>query len=305
MDDQAPAVVDAHELMMNVLEAEEAQGEPEQEFEDEAIEAAPDADDETGEPEVVEEEANEEIIHNGETKLLTKSELKQLAQQGFDYTQKTQAAAEERRSLQAQAQALQVQIAINTQLGEQVAEIKSLDSQIAQYKGINWGELAEQDPVQYLKLNQTYRDLKEAREGMAQEYSQKAQYLTQVQAQNQAQLKQAEMKLLSQKVPELVGAKGAENQRAVSEYLAQKGFGENEIGSILDHRMVQVAWEAAQYAKLKAGKADINKRLAEAPKVVKNKQQVSSNAMRHDDIKSKLRATGDKRLAEKLIESTL
>lgn len=41
-----------------------------------------------------------EIVHNGEKKQVTQSELINLAQQGFDYTQKTQALAQQRRELE-------------------------------------------------------------------------------------------------------------------------------------------------------------------------------------------------------------
>jgi hypothetical protein len=43
-----------------------------------------------------------EIVHNGEKKQVTQSELINLAQQGFDYTRKTQALAQQRREFEAQ-----------------------------------------------------------------------------------------------------------------------------------------------------------------------------------------------------------
>ena len=305
MTDQAQAVDDVHSRMMGILGEEETLVEPEEPQEEETVEIEPEESEVEELPEEEPEEATEEITHNGETKALTKSELKELAQQGFDYTQKTQQLAEQRRSYEAQQQALQIQVAIHTQLSDQVAEIKSLDNQIAQYKQVDWASLAESDPQQYLKLNHAYRDLKETREEKTREYQTKAGELSQAQAQNMEQILQSEAKLLQQRIPEIAGPKGAEIKSAVSEFLKNEGFSPNEIGGLLDHRMVSVAWKAAQYDKLKAGKPQVNKRVAEVPKVVKGKQPTNAKADEGRALRDKLRSTGDQNLAAKLIERML
>jgi hypothetical protein len=306
MSDQAQAVEDVHSRMMGILGEEETLVEQEEPQEEEVVTQEAEAEEN---PEVITEEepeeATEEITHNGETKALTKSELKELAQQGFDYTQKTQQLAEQRRSYEAQQQALQVNIAIHTQLSDQVSEIKSLDNQIAQYKQVDWAQLAESDPQQYLKLNHAYRDLKETREEKTREYQKQASELSQAQAQSMEQILQAEAKLLQSKIPEITGPKGAEIKQAVSEFLKNEGFSPNEIGGLLDHRMVSVAWKAAQYDKIKAAKPQVNKRMAEVPKVVKGKQPTNAKADEGKALRDKLRSTGDQNLAAKLIERML
>jgi chromosome segregation ATPase len=293
--------------MMGILGEEETLVEQEEPQEEEVVTQESDEAEEKPE-EITEEEpeeATEEITHNGETKALTKSELKELAQQGFDYTQKTQQLAEQRRSYEAQQQALQVNIAIHTQLSDQVSEIKSLDNQIAQYKQVDWAQLAESDPQQYLKLNHAYRDLKETREEKTREYQKQASELSQAQAQSMEQILQAEAKLLQSKIPEITGPKGAEIKQAVSEFLKNEGFSPNEIGGLMDHRMVSVAWKAAQYDKIKAAKPQVNKRMAEVPKVVKGKQPTNAKADEGKALRDKLRSTGDQNLAAKLIERML
>ena len=307
MSDQAQAVEDVHSRMMGILGEEETLVEQEEPQEEEVVTQESDEAEEKPE-EITEEEpeeATEEITHNGETKALTKSELKELAQQGFDYTQKTQQLAEQRRSYEAQQQALQVNIAIHTQLSDQVSEIKSLDNQIAQYKQVDWAQLAESDPQQYLKLNHAYRDLKETREEKTREYQKQASELSQAQAQSMEQILQAEAKLLQSKIPEITGPKGAEIKQAVSEFLKNEGFSPNEIGGLMDHRMVSVAWKAAQYDKIKAAKPQVNKRMAEVPKVVKGKQPTNAKADEGKALRDKLRSTGDQNLAAKLIERML
>lgn len=307
MSDQAEIAVDddIQARMAALLEAEETQSEPEDEPVEQEVENAEDTEAEQSDEEPAEEEPVFEITHNGETQQKTLSELKSLAQQGFDYTQKTQTVADERRAVQAERQALQTQLAIQSKLGDQVAEIKSLDNQIAQYKQIDWAQLAEVDPTQYLKLNHAYRDLKEARDAKVQDYNQQAGQLTAAQEQARNEMLQAETRLLHQKVPEFAGDKAGEAKSALAQFLASEGFSPDEIGSIMDHRMVSVAWKAAQYDKLKAAKPQVNKRVADVPKVVKNKPAPNVQNKQRQDLRAKLKATGDGNIAAKLIESML
>lgn len=98
-----------------------------------------------------------EIVHNGEKKRVTQSELINLAQQGFDYTQKTQALAQQRRELEAQ-------IAQYRQRNQQVQQpqLKPTERMNAQYReavgaacrsmGITPEEFNQFDPVHAFAL---------------------------------------------------------------------------------------------------------------------------------------------------------
>jgi hypothetical protein len=147
--------------------------------------------------------------------------------------------------------------------------------------------------------------LKDTRDGMVQEYQQNASQLSQVQEQATQEALAAEANLLAKKMPEFAGPKAQENKAALSQFLVSEGFSPQEVSSIMDHRMVSVAWKAAQYDKLKAAKPEINKRVANAPKVVKGKQPTNQNTSNRNDLKDKLRKTGKDEYAAKLIESML
>lgn len=275
--------------------AEEQQAEPEVEAEAETEEEAPE------EPP----EEFEEITWEGETKKLTKTEVRELAQKGFDYTQKTQQLAEARRQFEAQTQAVQQSIALQNQQLDVVAEIKSIDTQIAAFKDMNWHALAESDPVQYLKLNQTFRDLKDSRESKVQEFHQKAQSLQQVNEQARQQHLAREQKALFDAVPEFKGPKAAEAKSKVTEYLKKVGFTPEEIGGVTDHRSVRIAYEAAQWRALQESKPQITKRTADAPKVVKAGTPKAQAPQASKDAYANLRKTGRGEYAAKLIESML
>lgn len=302
---------DAVEAIANLLggpddpvteDEEEVAEESQAEAEEDAPEGEETEAEETAEP--VAEEL-EEIEWNGETKKLPKSELKELAQKGFDYTQKTQQLAEARRQFEAQAQAVQQSIALQNQQIEVIAEVKSLDTQLAQFKDVNWHQLAESDPVQYLKLNQTYRDLKETREAKVQDFHQKAQTLQHSQAQAQQAYLAEQQKALYEAIPEFKGPKASEVRAKVTEYLKAVGFSPEEIGGVTDHRSVRLAYEAAQWRALQASKPALTKRVAETPKVVKAGTPKTQTPVATQKAYDSLRKTGRGEYAAKLIEQML
>lgn len=280
-------------------------GEVEIEASEEELEFEPET--EENEDEAQPEEAPEEVEvlnWNGEEKKVTKTELRELAQKGFDYTQKTQQLADERREVEATIKQAQQSIALQNQQVEIIASVKSLDSQLAHFQGVNWHQLAEQDPVEYLKLNQSYRDLKEAREGEVQKFQQQASYLQQLHAQQHNEVLQREAKALSE-LPEFKGDKAIESKAQVKTYLRSAGFSDEEIAQVVDHRYVKVALEAAQWRKLQASKANVTKKVADVPKVVKpgtNKPQPKKADL---EMRSKLKSTGRSEYAAALIEKML
>ncbi len=280
--------------------AEEPANEPE-----ETEEEAHESESETEEAEEEAPEEFEEITWEGETKKLTKAEVKELAQKGFDYTQKTQQLAEARRNFEAEAQAVKQSIALQNQQIEAITEIKSIDGQLAQFNGVNWHALAESDPVQYLKLNQTFRDLKETREAKVQEFHQKTQYSQQLSQQMMAETVKREQAKLAEILPEFKGEKGKETRAKVVEYLKTAGFTPEEIGNVTDARTVKLAWEAAQWRSLQNAKPALTKRAAEAPKVVKAGTVKQQAPQATKDAYTALRKTGRGEYAAKLIESMI
>lgn len=99
-----------------------------------------------------------EIVHNGEKKQVTQSELINLAQQGFDYTRKTQALAQQRREFEAQMaqyqqrqQPQQVQPQVNP--SEQMnVQYKQAVAVASHQLGINPEDFNQFDPVHAFAL---------------------------------------------------------------------------------------------------------------------------------------------------------
>lgn len=279
---------------------EEVEEESEPSESEDAIE---ETEDEVAEPT----EEYEEIQWNGETKKLTKTELKELAQKGFDYTAKTQELSRAKQDFESQVKAVQETIAVQNQQIEVIASIKAIDGQLERFKQVNWQQLASDDPVEYLKLNQSYQELKDARNGMVSQYQQNAQQQQMMQTQAMQQTLARESKLLAEAIPEFRGEKAKDAQETVKKYLAEIGFSEGEISTVMDHRAVRVAYEAAQWRALQKAKPAMQKKAAELPKIVKpgaNKSP-SGEKVKREQLYGQLRKTGSKDAAAKLVESLL
>ncbi len=298
-NDRAEEAVDddIQERMAALLETEETEIEQDEALDaPEETEDSQDVEEETEEPEYV------TLKWGEEEKQVTKDEFKNFAEQGYNYTQKMQSIAEKERIVQAKETMLQTQSMAQQFVAEKMADIRNIDSQLAQYKQVDWQSLAQSDPMQYLTLNQTYQQLKDSRNELVGEYQQKMGEFNEVRTQQQNEILQREATLLAEAMPEFRGDKADEAKNEVAKYLSSRGFNTEEIGSILDHRMVRVAYEAAKYANLKNAQPDIKKRAAEAPKVIKGQRQTTDSQLSQ---LRKMAKRGDERAIAALIERTL
>ena len=222
------------------------------------------------EPEEETEEVFEEIEHQGQVKKLTKAELKELAQKGFDYTQKTQEVAKQRQALEAQEAAFVQQATLQAQVMDKFGTAKALESQLAQYESIQWDALAQQDPVQYMQLDRQYRTLQGQHQAAVQEIQSAWGQADQIrQARQQQALYEASQKLM-EILPEWRNPERATKEKAeVMQYLSKAGYSPEEIGQATDPRAIAVALKAAKYDALMAKKGQTDKRVQNLPKPVK------------------------------------
>lgn len=236
------------------VEAAEPLDEAEQE-----VEAAPDEDNVDDEPELV------EITHNGKPVKLTLDEVIEHASKGFDYTQKTQQLADQRKQLDTLAQNIQQQYQLQQATIQETAKVYAMDSQLANYQNVNWDAWMDQDPVEASKGWQKYTMLKSQRD-------EAANGIQQIQSQTQ----QMTMHKLQQKLNE--GAQQLANEikgwspelaKSLKSNALEYGFSETELDQVYDPRMVKVLHDAYQWRQLQAKKPEVQKRVSLAPKSAK------------------------------------
>lgn len=128
--------------------------------------------------EVSQEEAeeDEEIEIGGKKLAMPKSiaaEIKAGTMRNADYTQKTQAVAEERRQVEAAREQVRQQAEQSQQYIKEVAKVHALDDALEQFKTLDWMTLSAEDPVRVQQLQIQYQQLQQQRHEAAQAVTQK------------------------------------------------------------------------------------------------------------------------------------
>lgn len=296
--------------------------EPQEEAEVPTDETSEDTDaeptEESEEPEAEEEEQSEEdevpailkLKVNGEEVEKPLEEVVALAQQGLDYTQKTQQVAEQRKeleayaeSIKAQEQAFQEQMQLNNVLIEDVAKITALDQQLNQYANVNWQQLSDSDFVEAQKLFFTYNQLQQERSQLVSQFEAKKQEVVSKQTQLMAEKIAKGKEILAKEIPNW----SPETNQALLSTGKDYGFTDAELNAIVDPRHVKVLHDAMQWRKLQQKDSIVKKKVSSAKPVVKpgakdTKAEANSNVR---NLREQLRKTGKSDMAAKLIENML
>jgi hypothetical protein len=295
-DEEEQTPLEAEAEATEEVESEEATEEPDEEVEEE----------EQSQDEVP---AILKLKVNGEDVEKPLDEVVALAQQGLDYTQKTQQVAEQRKeleayaeSIKAQEQAFQEQMQLNNVLIEDVAKITSLDQQLNQYANVNWQQLSDNDFVEAQKLFFSYNQLQTERSQLVSQFEAKKQQVVQKQSQLMAEKIAKGKEVLAKEIPNW----SPETNQALLSTGKDYGFSDAELNSIVDPRHVKVLHDAMQWRKLQQNSV-VKKKVSNAKPVVKpgskdTKAEANSN---HRQLRESLRKTGKSDAAQKLIENML
>lgn len=246
---------------------------------------------------------------NGEELEKPLEEVIALAQQGLDYTKKTQEVAEQRKALEEYAQTIKVQeqefqqqVQLNQALIGDIAKLQAVDNQLAQFNDVNWQELSDTDFVEAQKLFFTFNQLQQQRSALATDLVQKQTTLQQQQAQAIQERVEKGKEILAKEIPNWSRETSQEIISTGKEY----GFTDDELGMIVDPRHVKVLHDAMQWRKLQKNSVVKNK-VSQAKPVVKpgakDTKQEATSAKRQ--VRDALRKTGKSDLAQKLIEDMI
>ncbi len=267
-------------------------------------------DDSPEEPEEVEAEASpedkpaeddsEEVEYEGAHYKVPK-ELKEALLRQSDYTRKTQDVAKQRQAYEALNKALQQEQQFHQAAFSVAVEARALESQIKRYDGLDWGQLADSDPTEFLKLDRAYRALKEqhaAKSSEAQQSWQKAQ-------QEAGNRREAQAAKAHEELSRDIQGWGTELQTKIAETGKSYGFTEPELGSIIDPRMVKVLHDAHKWRALQAGKSELAKKVLAARPVTAPSARTSQSAhdaSKYTEVRTALKKHGRTEDAERALE---
>jgi hypothetical protein len=307
---------DSIESDVQPTEAPEEKEQPPLEAEAEPSENEEEATEESSDDEATDEEQSEDEVPailklkvNGEEVEKPIDEVVALAQQGLDYTQKTQQVAEQRKELEDYAQSIKAQeevfrqeVELQNVLINEVAQITSLDQKLAAYQNVNWQQLSDNDFVEAQKLFFTYNQLQQDRNQLVSQFDAKKQEVVTKQSQLMAEKIAKGKEVLAKEIPNW----SPETNQALLSTGKDYGFSDAELNAIVDPRHVKVLHDAMQWRKLQQNSSVKNK-ISNAKPVVKpgakdSKAEANSN---HRNLREQLRKTGKSDAAQKLIENML
>ena len=277
-------------------EAEEAEEEDAADDTDESEES----EEQEAEDEEVEETALYTVRVNGEDVEVTEDELVRGYSRQSDYTKKTQELAEYRKQLDNGAQHLQGEIA-QTQAARQEyvnamsQAIESNYSIATQFENTDWERLKLEDREEYLTKRDEYREVQDKIQGLQVKQRQAYEHQhRETQAQHQRLLQEEHAKMV-QILPEWGEP---DTQRAIAksvgEFALSRGYSQEELNQLVDHRSILVLMEAKAFADMQG------KQLKARAKKVKNKPKVvrSSAKKEKSDRGKSARTKQMKRLQE-------
>ena len=251
--------------------AEEPEEQPVAEIVEEAVEAAED------EPEETEYEPDPKPVEEGEESELVEFEwdgqlyeappaLKDAVMRQQDYTQKTQALANDRKSievLQGQLETTQKQYEFAQSIQSDVIKAQQLEDQAEQWHQYLKDNIDSLSSTDIEKVRLGIEDARRERDQIVNSVQSKQQEFQQASEQSIEELRNKGTEVLRQRIP----GWGKEGQDQVRSYALQSGFTEQEIASVLDPRQVEVLWKASQYDALQEGKAAAVQKVKQAPSI--------------------------------------
>jgi hypothetical protein len=306
---------DATDVFTDMLDAQESNDKPEADNEEVATEAVEETDEETLEEEVDEEseedepEATEEdddseddeveveerktyrVKAGGEEKEVTLQELVSGYQKGDDYTKKSQALAEQRKAVEAEAYAVNEAMQMREQYARRLGQVQQLlqedNGQFA-----NLEELKENDPIQYAIRVAEQTENNKKLQLLQQEQNKLAHAQQHQVAQHQAKVVAHEASMLTEKVKEFSDPKKSEQLKGeIRNFGKSIGFTDNELSQVYDHRHVMVMQKAMEYDKLQKANPSVTKKLAKAPKMSKKGNRIAKTDV-YTKQKKRLKSSG-------------
>ena len=170
-----------------------------------------------------------------------------------DYTRKTMALADQRKSLETELGQIRQERAQLTQVLEQI-DVQDQEQEP------NWEALYQQDPQQWAVQREMWRTKQERKRALVEE----KQRLLQAQESDKqrivAQFVEQERGKLAEVLPQWRDEKVAKAEKAkVADYAKKIGFTDQEIAQFYDHRAVTTLYKAMKFDELNGGKPKAKK----------------------------------------------
>ena len=313
------SVTEAQEALLSLMEPEEEKPKDEEaapteeeesteETQDESLEEESeedsDSEDEEEEAEESDEDGDEEeplftVMANGKEEEVTYDELIKGYSRQSDYTRKTQELSNLRQEYERGAQ----------QYAESLPELQNLKQQYSQALGnvisnsvaglerfnIDWNALREEDREEYLVKRAEFQDAKDQIRGFQERKAQEDHAMQEESQRNYRNMVAQEHQRMVEQLPEWADQEERTKISAdIKNYATSKGFTNDELSVLSDHRYLLTLMKAMKYDSLQS--SDIkSKKLKNKPKVVragKGKEKSQTDSKVKAARMKRLRGTG-------------
>jgi hypothetical protein len=269
----------AANVAQGILEAEEGPQETPRDEKGKFTKAQPETEAQQEQPEAAQEEAVEEVVetpqeevrrlklkYKGEEKEFLEPEVIELAQKGYDYTQKSQALAKEREELSAKVKQeietkhkqYEAQLEVYRQ-----AVLKMADPEVI---SADLGKMAQEDPARAFQISLRRNELGQTLQAIATEQHR----ISIAREQEKTAKKQKEareaVEILSNEIP---GWSNEYYGKLMKTAVEGYGLDAEEVTAITNPRWIKVLHDAEQYRALKAKPVADKRTVPPAPKVAK------------------------------------
>ena len=302
---------------------EDPEEEPQEESTEEESEEESEEDEVSEESEVEEETTEEEddtpqlysVKVDGKEYEVTEEELLKGYSRQQDYTRKTQELSEYRKQLEDAGVFYQQEVAKTQEARQQyinslATAIETNLTGLQEYDKIDWERLKTEDREEYLTKRDEYREAQSNIQKLQQQHTQESQVHAEQYQQNFNQWAQEEYGKLVEIIPEW-GV--PEKQKAIAsglrDFAYTKGFSEDEIKQLFDHRSILIlmqakAWEDDQrrVQKIKTKKVKNKPKVTKTGKGIK---KADSNRTQRTAKMKRLKQTGRVDDAASLLEDLL
>lgn len=216
-----------------------------------------------------------------------------------DYTRKTQQAATLAEAAHDRLQYAEAREQFVTAVMQDVAELKSMQSQLKQYDGIDLSQLYSSDPGTALRIRDQREDLRRQIGDMERQIGGKAQSLESMTQQHNS--KQWQMAV--EGVQKRLGTVSPADDVAMLHRAREIGFSEKELkGRYADPRILELIHDSAKLKQIQSGRASALQTAQKAPPVLKPGAVNQSAAVSKEKaLRQQLKKSGDYRDAARLL----
>lgn len=245
---------------------------------------------------------------NGEEIEVTLDELLNGYSRQSDYTRKSQELADRRKAVEALEQEITAERAQYAELLPRMRE--QLQQQLQAEP--DWDKLYEQNPVEAVKLERKWREVKAQREQQIQAVEAEQQRLLTIKQRQMQELaakqREAEQARLPEMIPEWKNPETAKKEaKEIREFLLTKGFSEEDVDGINHAGVVALARNAMLFEKGRAKISEAKGQAKPGPKPMKAGSRGTQPRRRGDVEKAqqRLKQTGRVTDAANVIKSLL